>query len=133
FVNLSIAAFDAGKHAGTAVIADARAGLEALAERLKGYRVDEAYTTRVREETASWQQTVAHAYHLGHRPLPAQTEIIGALNGFMADRDVVVQAAGSMPGDLQMLWRARDPKQYHVEYGSLSASPLGPVTGPGWI
>jgi 3D-(3,5/4)-trihydroxycyclohexane-1,2-dione acylhydrolase (decyclizing) len=60
---------------------------------------------------------VDHAYHLGHRPLPAQTEIIGALNGFMADRDVVVQAAGSMPGDLQMLWRARDPKQYHVEYG----------------
>jgi 3D-(3,5/4)-trihydroxycyclohexane-1,2-dione acylhydrolase (decyclizing) len=117
FVNLNIAAFDAGKHAGTAVIADARAGLEALAERLKGYRVDEAYTTRVREENASWQQTVDHAYHLGHRPLPAQTEIIGALNEFMADRDVVVQAAGSMPGDLQMLWRARDPKQYHVEYG----------------
>ena len=58
-----------------------------------------------------------HAYHLGHQPLPAQTEILGALNEFMAERDVVVQAAGSMPGDLQMLWRARDPKQYHVEYG----------------
>ena len=60
---------------------------------------------------------VEHAYHLGHQPLPAQTEILGALNEFMDERDVVVQAAGSMPGDLQMLWRARDPKQYHVEYG----------------
>jgi 3D-(3,5/4)-trihydroxycyclohexane-1,2-dione acylhydrolase (decyclizing) len=60
---------------------------------------------------------VDHAYHLGHEPLPAQTEILGALNEFMDERDVVVQAAGSMPGDLQMLWRARDPKQYHVEYG----------------
>jgi 3D-(3,5/4)-trihydroxycyclohexane-1,2-dione acylhydrolase (decyclizing) len=60
---------------------------------------------------------VDHAYHLGHGPLPAQTEVLGALNEFMADRDVVVQAAGSMPGDLQLLWRARDPKQYHVEYG----------------
>ena len=57
------------------------------------------------------------AYHLGYQPLPAQTEILGALNEFMDERDVVVQAAGSMPGDLQMLWRARDPKQYHVEYG----------------
>jgi 3D-(3,5/4)-trihydroxycyclohexane-1,2-dione acylhydrolase (decyclizing) len=60
---------------------------------------------------------VDQAYHLGHQPLPAQTEILGTLNEFMDDRDVVVQAAGSMPGDLQMLWRARDPKAYHVEYG----------------
>jgi 3D-(3,5/4)-trihydroxycyclohexane-1,2-dione acylhydrolase (decyclizing) len=117
FVNLNVAAFDAGKHAGVSLVADARAGLEALAERMRGYRVDDAYTTRVQELGSGWQKVVDHAYHLGHRPLPAQTEILGALNEFMAERDVVVQAAGSMPGDLQMLWRARDPKQYHVEYG----------------
>ena len=117
FVNLNVAAFDAGKHAGVALVADARAGLEALTGALSGYRVDEAYSLRIRTENASWQQTVDQAYHLGHQPLPAQTEILGALNEFMAERDVVVQAAGSMPGDLQMLWRARDPKQYHVEYG----------------
>jgi 3D-(3,5/4)-trihydroxycyclohexane-1,2-dione acylhydrolase (decyclizing) len=57
------------------------------------------------------------AFHLGHGPLPAQTEVLGAVNEVAWDRGVVVQAAGSMPGDLQMLWRARDPKQYHVEYG----------------
>jgi 3D-(3,5/4)-trihydroxycyclohexane-1,2-dione acylhydrolase (decyclizing) len=117
FVNLNVAAFDAGKHAGVALVADARAGLEALTEAMTGYRVDEAYTARVRTENAKWQRVVDEAYHLGHQPLPAQTEILGALNEFMAERDVVVQAAGSMPGDLQMLWRARDPKQYHVEYG----------------
>ena len=117
FVNLNVAAFDAGKHAGVALVADARAGLEALTGALSGYRVDEAYSLRIRTENASWQQTVDQAYHLGHQPLPAQTEILGALNEFMDERDVVVQAAGSMPGDLQMLWRARDPKQYHVEYG----------------
>ena len=117
FVNLNVAAFDAGKHAGVSLVADARAGLEALAERMRGYRVDDAYTTRVQELGSGWQKVVDHAYHLGHRPLPAQTEVLGALNEFMAERDVVVQAAGSMPGDLQMLWRARDPKQYHVEYG----------------
>jgi 3D-(3,5/4)-trihydroxycyclohexane-1,2-dione acylhydrolase (decyclizing) len=117
FVNLNIAAFDAGKHAGTSLVADARAGLEALTEAMSGYHVDPAYTARIDSANADWRQVVEHAYHLGYQPMPAQTEILGALNEFMDKRDVVVQAAGSMPGDLQMLWRARDPKQYHVEYG----------------
>ena len=121
FVNLNVTAFDAGKHAGTSLVADARAGLEALTEALSipgaGYHVDPEYDARVAELDSAWRPVVEHAYHLGHQPLPAQTEILGALNEFIDDRDVVVQAAGSMPGDLQMLWRARDPKQYHVEYG----------------
>jgi 3D-(3,5/4)-trihydroxycyclohexane-1,2-dione acylhydrolase (decyclizing) len=117
FVNLNVAAFDAGKHAGASLVADARAGLEALTTALTGYHVDPGYTARIDSANADWRQVVEHAYHLGHQPLPAQTEILGALNEFSGERDVVVQAAGSMPGDLQMLWRARDPKQYHVEYG----------------
>jgi 3D-(3,5/4)-trihydroxycyclohexane-1,2-dione acylhydrolase (decyclizing) len=117
FVNLNVAAFDAGKHAGASLVADARAGLEALTTALTGYHVDPGYTARIDSANADWRQAVEHAYHLGHQPLPAQTEILGALNAFLDERDVVVQAAGSMPGDLQMLWRARDPKQYHVEYG----------------
>jgi 3D-(3,5/4)-trihydroxycyclohexane-1,2-dione acylhydrolase (decyclizing) len=117
FVNLNIAAFDSAKLSGASLVADARSGLEALAEAMRGYRVGEAYTARVRQLASDWRQVADRAYHLGHRPLPAQTEILGALNEHMGERDVVVQAAGSMPGDLQMLWRARDPKQYHVEYG----------------
>jgi len=117
FVNLNVTSFDAAKHSGVSLVADARHGLEALASALDGYRVDEAYTARHRELTADWTRVVDEAFHLGHRPLPAQTEILGAVNELSGPRDVVVQAAGSMPGDLQMLWRARDPKQYHVEYG----------------
>jgi len=117
FVNLNVAGFDAGKHAGVPLVADARAGLDALTSELAGYRVDEAYGERVRDLAARWRQVADLAFHLGHQPLPSQTEILGALNEFMGERDVVVQAAGSMPGDLQLLWRARDPKQYHVEYG----------------
>jgi 3D-(3,5/4)-trihydroxycyclohexane-1,2-dione acylhydrolase (decyclizing) len=60
---------------------------------------------------------VDRAFHLGHQPLPSQTEVIGAVNEIAGPRDVVVQAAGSLPGDLQMRWRSRDPKQYHVEHG----------------
>jgi 3D-(3,5/4)-trihydroxycyclohexane-1,2-dione acylhydrolase (decyclizing) len=115
FINLNIASFDAAKHNAIALTADARAGLEALTE--NKHHVDDEYTQELRRRNNSWQRTVDHAYHLGHQPLPAQTEILGALNEFADARDVVVQAAGSMPGDLQMLWRARDPKQYHVEYG----------------
>jgi 3D-(3,5/4)-trihydroxycyclohexane-1,2-dione acylhydrolase (decyclizing) len=110
FVNLNVAAFDAAKHAGEMLVADARAGLEALTEALDGYRCSSTW------DTSAWNRTVDEAFHLGHQPLPAQTEVLGTLNEEMAPTDVVVQAAGSMPGDLQMLWRARDAKQYHVEY-----------------
>src|SRR2546430_1528523 len=71
-------------------------------------------TARLNKE---WDREVDRLYHLGHRPLPAQSEVIGAVNDAAAPRDVVVCAAGSMPGDLHKLWRSRDPKQYHVEYG----------------
>ncbi|MEV6600862.1 3D-(3,5/4)-trihydroxycyclohexane-1,2-dione acylhydrolase (decyclizing) [Actinoplanes sp. NPDC051346] len=113
FVNLNVAAFDAHKQSATALVADARAGLAALTEALDGKRFDLDFA----EDVAAWQARVDRAYHLGHGPRPAQSEVIGAVNEACGERDVVVQAAGSMPGDLQLLWRARDPKQYHVEYG----------------
>jgi 3D-(3,5/4)-trihydroxycyclohexane-1,2-dione acylhydrolase (decyclizing) len=117
FVNLNIAGFDAVKHAAVPIVADARTGLGALAAALHGHRVTEAYRSGYRARSAAWQRAVDEAYHRGHVPLPAQTEVIGAVNEACGERGVVVQAAGSMPGDLQMLWRARDPKQYQVEYG----------------
>jgi 3D-(3,5/4)-trihydroxycyclohexane-1,2-dione acylhydrolase (decyclizing) len=117
FVNLNIAAFDAGKHAGVPVVADARRGIEALTDALASYHVDDSYTEHCQRLVADCTMVVDRAYHLGHEPLPAQTEIIGAVNEIAGPRDVVVQAAGSLPGDLQMLWRSADPKQYHVEYG----------------
>ena len=66
---------------------------------------------------AEWDATVEQAYTLGHGPLPAQSEVLGVVNRVSGPRDVVVCAAGSMPGDLHKLWRTRDPKGYHVEYG----------------
>ena len=117
FVNLNVAAFDAAKHAGESLVADARAGLTALTESLAGYDVEPAYRQRTQELAAAWQETVDAAYNLGHAPLPAQTEVIGAVNEAARERGVVINAAGSMPGELHKLFRARDPKQYHVEYG----------------
>jgi 3D-(3,5/4)-trihydroxycyclohexane-1,2-dione acylhydrolase (decyclizing) len=113
FVNLNVAGFDAAKQSAVSLVADARPGLEALTTALEGYRCPVDF----QEQKDDWQRVVDRAYHLGHGPLPAQTEVIGAVNEACGERDVVVQAAGSMPGDLQLLWRARDPKQYCVEYG----------------
>ena len=112
FVNLNVAALDAAKHSGVMLTADARDGLTALTAALDGFHVDNTWS----EHTTAWNQVVDEAYHLDHTPLPAQTEVLGALNEEIGTDAVVVQAAGSMPGDLQMLWRAQDPKQYHVEY-----------------
>ena len=117
FVNVNVAAFDAAKQSGVAVVADARVALRALHGALEGWSVDPAYRARSRELAAAWDATVSRAYALGHTPLPSQSEVIGAVNDATEPRDVVVCAAGSMPGDLHKLWRTRDPKGYHVEYG----------------
>ncbi len=113
FINLNVAPVDAFKHAGLPLVADARAGLEALG----GFTVADEYRERTRELAAEWDATVERAYTAGHEPLPAQSEVIGVVNRVSGPRDVVVCAAGSMPGDLHKLWRTRDPKGYHVEYG----------------
>ena len=113
FVNVNVAAFDAAKQAAYPVVADARAGLAALTAALDGVTL----RRRLRRRRGGLAADGGRGVPPGARPAAAQTEVIGAVNDACGERDVVVQAAGSMPGDLQLLWRARDPKQYHVEYG----------------
>ena len=117
FINLNVLDFDAHKTSGIALVGDARAGIEALTRRLQGYAVDVSYRDLAARLNKEWDREVDRLYQLGHGPLPAQSEVIGAVNDAAGPRDVVVCAAGSMPGDLHKLWRARDPKGYHVEYG----------------
>jgi 3D-(3,5/4)-trihydroxycyclohexane-1,2-dione acylhydrolase (decyclizing) len=121
FVNLNVAAVDAAKLAGVALVGDARAGLAALSGALAGHQVVPAYRERVRTLAAEWAAVVERAYHpaapAAAEGLLSQGEVLGAVNEETAPRDVVVCAAGSMPGDLHKLWRTRDPKGYHVEYG----------------
>ena len=117
FVNVNIAAFDSAKHAGLRITADARETLHALHRALEDWTTDATYREDAARLATEWDATVERAYHLGNMPLPAQSEVLGAVNEASAPRDVVVCAAGSMPGDLHKLWRTRDPKGYHVEYG----------------
>ena len=116
FVNVNVKAFDAAKHAGEMVVADAKLALAALKEALEDYRVSEDYSREIASEREDWFEKTAECYGAHDQELPAQTEVFGALNDMMGDNDVVINAAGSMPGDLQCLWQAKTPVQYHVEY-----------------
>jgi 3D-(3,5/4)-trihydroxycyclohexane-1,2-dione acylhydrolase (decyclizing) len=117
FVNINVADFDAHKHAGLALVGDARATLETLAKALGGHEVEAEYREQNVRASKEWDGEVERLYSLEHGPLPVQSAVIGAVNSFSEPTDVVVCAAGSMPGDLHKLWRTRDPKGYHVEYG----------------
>ncbi len=117
FVSINISAFDAAKHNAVGLVADAKVAIEELIDALQGYRVDDDYSARVKQFQGEWDAEVDRIYNLNHRPILSQGEVIGAVDDATSDRDVMVCAAGSMPGDLHKLWRTRDPKQYHLEYG----------------
>jgi 3D-(3,5/4)-trihydroxycyclohexane-1,2-dione acylhydrolase (decyclizing) len=118
FVNVNVAAFDAAKHSGLPLVADARIALDALREALAGWRADEAWSARAADEARAFAREVARLVAPGPGA-PHQAGVIGAINDAAGETGVVVCAAGSAPGDLHKLWRARDPagKGYHVEYG----------------
>ena len=117
FININIAEFDAAKHSALPLVADAQETLTELINALDDYKVDRNYANRISKFKEEWEEEVERLYRINHQPLPAQSEVIGVVNDFSKPEDVVVCAAGSLPGDLHKLWRTRNPKQFHLEYG----------------
>jgi 3D-(3,5/4)-trihydroxycyclohexane-1,2-dione acylhydrolase (decyclizing) len=120
FVNVNVTSFDAAKHSGLAVVADARVALTELLGALGRHRAPDEWEQRARNQSGAWAREVTRLVSAGtETPLPTQAQVIGAINDAAGETGVVVSAAGSAPGDLHKLWRARDPagKGYHVEYG----------------
>ena len=117
FINVNITAFDAGKHQALPLVGDARATLDEWLPLMQGWQTPSAYQVRVAREKTDWEKEVDRVYAGSGKPVMSQAEVVGILNAFTRPRDVIVNAAGSLPGDLHKLWRARDPKQYHLEYG----------------
>jgi 3D-(3,5/4)-trihydroxycyclohexane-1,2-dione acylhydrolase (decyclizing) len=117
FINLNVAEFDGYKHHALAVIGDARVALAELQALLGDFRTDEDYRLEATRLHAEWEAEVERIYSVRHQPLPSQGELIGLLNELSSPDGIMVNAAGSMPGDLHKLWRARHPKNFHLEYG----------------
>lgn len=119
FININVAEFDAYKHSALPLVGDARATLEELSAMLEAhnYKVDAQVTQEAKELHDAWEREVDRIYAIRNTPLPSQGELIGAVNEHGDPDAVMVCAAGSLPGDLHKLWRARHNKQYHLEYG----------------
>ena len=117
FINVNVCEFDAGKQAALPLAGDAQATLQELTRALEGLQVNAAYSARIKSLREDWEKEVNRIHNLNWGPPISQGEVIGVVNEISEARDVVVCAAGSLPGDLHKLWRTRDPKGYHVEYG----------------
>jgi 3D-(3,5/4)-trihydroxycyclohexane-1,2-dione acylhydrolase (decyclizing) len=117
FININVATFDASKHFALPLIGDAKVTLEELLSLLEGYAVDEDYRMHSEQLHREWDAEVESIYAIRNTPLPSQGELIGAVNELCAPDAIMLCAAGSLPGDLHKLWRARHPKNYHLEYG----------------
>ncbi|HEX6972616.1 MAG TPA: thiamine pyrophosphate-dependent enzyme, partial [Limnochordia bacterium] len=119
FIHLNVAASDAFKLGALPLIGDAREGLRALTDGLSevGYRTDTAFTAEVQALRHEWAEAVDAQLRVDNPEKLTQANVIGMVNAASRPQDVVVCAAGGMPGDLLKLWRTRDPKGYHLEYG----------------
>jgi 3D-(3,5/4)-trihydroxycyclohexane-1,2-dione acylhydrolase (decyclizing) len=117
FININVAELDSYKHSAIPLTADARVTLEGLTDALREHRVESEYRSQISSLKQEWEQEVDRLFHLGSQPLPAQSEVIGAIWESAEPKDVLVSAAGSHPGDLHKLWRTHQPNTYHLEYG----------------
>ncbi len=117
FININVAELDAFKHSGVPLVSDARITLEELTVALAGFRVSAEYETKIQEFQQQWESEVDRIYNSSDGAELVQGNVIGLVNSLSEPRDVVVCAAGSLPGDLHKLWRTRDCKGYHLEYG----------------
>lgn len=117
FINVNVAEFDAHKHSAIPLVGDARVTLEELLPLLEGWQVAGEYRALAAQYNREWDAEVERIYTLEHGPLISQGEVIGVVNTLSRPQDIVLCAAGSLPGDLHKLWRTRDPKGYHLEYG----------------
>ncbi len=118
FISINVAELDAHKHGALPLIGDARAVLEQLEPALSGYSVDAGYSAQIAAWKSKWEEETDRIFSLRHGPPISQGEVIGAVSRAARPQDVVVNAAGALPGDLHKLWRTRQPGGYHMEYGN---------------
>jgi 3D-(3,5/4)-trihydroxycyclohexane-1,2-dione acylhydrolase (decyclizing) len=117
FININVTEFDGAKHMGIALTGDAKATIEELRGLIAGHQVPAGYRAECEKLHREWEAEVDRIYAIRNKPLPSQGELIGAVNTLGDPRGVMINAAGSMPGDLHKLWRCEHPKHFHLEYG----------------
>jgi 3D-(3,5/4)-trihydroxycyclohexane-1,2-dione acylhydrolase (decyclizing) len=117
FININVSEFDTYKHAALPLTGDARVTITELQQAITGYEVAESYRDRIAGFRAAWEKETDRIFNHREEPPITQGEVIGVVNNFAEPSDIVVCAAGSLPGDLHKLWRTSQPGGYHLEYG----------------
>jgi len=119
FISINVSPFDAGKHSSLMLVGDAKATMESLNKMLseKYYTVSSDYKETIQKLIREWNKECDIIFSSGNNEKFSQGEMIGVLNEFMTEKDTLVGAAGSLPGDLHKLWRAENSDHYHMEYG----------------
>ena len=117
FININVAEVDVYKNSGIPLQGDARDTLKILFEKLKDFKTEKKYTDKIRNYNKEWDSIVEIAYKPIDKKNPVQCEYVGALNKFIDEKDILICAAGSLPGDLHKLWRTKNSKGFHLEYG----------------
>ncbi|MBQ22902.1 MAG: 3D-(3,5/4)-trihydroxycyclohexane-1,2-dione acylhydrolase (decyclizing) [Flavobacteriales bacterium] len=118
FININIAELDAFKQSAIPLQGDAKQTIEILTKSLKGYNTGKTYFQKIKKLNTEWDKIVDKVYSVEDDKNPVQAEYLGALNNFIDDKDVIVCAAGSAPGDLHKLWKTKSSKGFHLEYGN---------------
>tara|TARA_B100001094_G_scaffold272695_1_gene278669 strand:+ start:308 stop:2182 length:1875 start_codon:yes stop_codon:yes gene_type:complete len=118
FININIAELDAFKQSAIPLQGDAKQTIEILTKSLKGYNTGKTYVQKIKKLNTEWDKIVDKVYSVEDDKNPVQAEYLGALNNFIDDKDVIVCAAGSAPGDLHKLWKTKSSKGFHLEYGN---------------
>jgi 3D-(3,5/4)-trihydroxycyclohexane-1,2-dione acylhydrolase (decyclizing) len=116
-VSLNVASFDAIKHKSQALVGDAKSTLPLLSKALQGWKIEPSWIKKAEAERVNWQQVVDKVTTDRGTSLPSDAEVVGAVNRAAGEKDMVVCAAGGLPGELQKLWRTRYNRGYHMEYG----------------
>ncbi|MDV6319847.1 3D-(3,5/4)-trihydroxycyclohexane-1,2-dione acylhydrolase (decyclizing) [Chromohalobacter sp. HP20-39] len=114
---LNVASFDAVKHKAQPLVGDALLTLPELVDGLAGWQPDGGWVEQAAKLRNDWNKAVDIATTDRGTDLPTDAEVVGGVNRAAGERDIVVCAAGGLPGELQKLWRTRYARGYHMEYG----------------
>jgi 3D-(3,5/4)-trihydroxycyclohexane-1,2-dione acylhydrolase (decyclizing) len=129
FISINAARYDATKHRALAVVADARETIEELAEAVQGWKADTAWSERGRVEFAKWNSMLDGFQRPTNDPIPTYAQVVGIVNSKAGERDLLIAAAGGLPGEVMKNWRVKEPNTFDCEFGF---SCMGYEIAAGW-
>ena len=129
FVSINAARWDAAKHRALAVVGDALATLEELEPALGGWKADEGWTDKGRAEFAKWNAALDGFGKPTNAPVPTYAQVVAVVNARAGERDLLITAAGGLPGEVMKNWRVKAPNTFDCEFGF---SCMGYEISAGW-